>query len=292
MDRLPLSFAPASRRLFAVHSAPSISRRLPNRTPALWSIALLSTHAPTLASRRHRDARTLATTAPPLSRATAAAAAPPPAAAAAPVSTPAESTEDDPLLIYTGPLAPTFRRLKIFSLSSLGLSIALSPFIFLIQSSLPLSARLGLAGIAIGTSGVSTGLVSWCGRPYVTALRRLPPSAIPAPAPDNAPAAKPTSAVLNDNAGIELHTLTLAMRKRITRLYDPAFLTDASRPFAKWELAAHVQLPDNEKSAVTPGMEETVAETLDDSGRVLGRWVVLWGEDGKGECLGIGRIQR
>ncbi|TFY51059.1 hypothetical protein EVG20_g11187, partial [Dentipellis fragilis] len=82
------------------------------------------------------------------------------------------------------------------------------------------------------------------------------------------------------------------MRKRITRLYDPAFLTDASRPFAKWELAAHVQLPDDEKSAVTPGMEETVAETLDASGRVLGRWVVLWGEDGKGECLGIGRIQR
>jgi len=75
--------------------------------------------------------------------------------------------------IYHGPLAPTFRRLKIFSLSSLALSVTLAPFMFLIESNLPTAARFALAITAVTTSGVSTALVAWCGKPYVTTLRRV-----------------------------------------------------------------------------------------------------------------------
>ena len=74
--------------------------------------------------------------------------------------------------IYHGPLTTTFRRLKIFSLASLGLSVTLSPFMFILESSLPVSARLALISIALGSSSLSTALVSWCAKPYVVALQR------------------------------------------------------------------------------------------------------------------------
>ena len=74
---------------------------------------------------------------------------------------------------YVGPLTNTWRRLKIFSLASCGLSFTLAPFMFIIESNLPYSARFALASIAVGTSGLSTSLVAWCARPYVTELRRL-----------------------------------------------------------------------------------------------------------------------
>jgi hypothetical protein len=74
--------------------------------------------------------------------------------------------------IYHGPLTTTFRRLKIFSLASLGLSVTLSPFMFILESSLPIFARLALVSIALGSSSVSTALVSWCAKPYVITLRR------------------------------------------------------------------------------------------------------------------------
>jgi len=42
---------------------------------------------------------------------------------------------------------------------------------------------------------------------------------------------------------------------------------------------------------VRPGAEETVAETLDGSGRVLGRWIVTWAENGEGSCRAEGRVE-
>ncbi|TFY81327.1 hypothetical protein EWM64_g2683, partial [Hericium alpestre] len=96
-----------------------------------YPIALISTHAANLRRRSsHPPARLLSTSAESLPAST---------------SSPSSQPDADPLLIYTGPLTPTFKRLKIFSLSSLGLSFVLSPFIFIIESSLPLTARLGLA---------------------------------------------------------------------------------------------------------------------------------------------------
>ena len=76
---------------------------------------------------------------------------------------------------YVGPLSNTFRRLKIFSMASFGLSVTLAPFMFIIESNLPYSGRFALASVALGTSGLSTALVAWCAKPYVNTLRRYKP---------------------------------------------------------------------------------------------------------------------
>ena len=232
---------------------------------------------------------------------------------------------DDPSsVMYVGPLTSTFRRLKIFSLSSLVLASSLSPFIFIVESSLPSTARAALATTALVTSGVSTALVAWCGRPYVTTLRRLTTSSTSttsAPTTSTSTAttattaapttASPTSEAQqegqqqqqqqqqttnshNENApaGIELTTLTLSLSPLTTRVYDPLFLGDTTRAFARWELARSVQLPLEDAAGVLPGAEETVAETLNRAGDVLGRWIVTWGENGEGSCHAQGRVER
>ncbi|KAH9944574.1 hypothetical protein B0H21DRAFT_665655, partial [Amylocystis lapponica] len=180
---------------------------------------------------------------------------------------------------YHGPLATTFRRLKIFSLSSLTLTFALTPFIFIMEttSALPLAGRCSLAAIALATSGVSTALVAWCGKPYVTTLRWLAPEG-------------------NAARGVEMTTLTLGLHERITRVYDTAFLVPTNRPFATWELAEAFHLPSAEVAQArgegTLPREETIAETKDKKGDVVGRWVVKWNEDGAGACREVGRVPR
>ena len=101
---------------------------------------------------------------------------------------------------YKGPLTQTFRRLKLFSASSFALSTTFAPFLFVVESNLPISARLALASIAVGTSGLSTGLVAWCGHPYVSSLRYLTPQ-------ENGGA-----------EGIEMTTSTLLLNPRTTRV--------------------------------------------------------------------------
>ncbi|KIK95770.1 hypothetical protein PAXRUDRAFT_826688 [Paxillus rubicundulus Ve08.2h10] len=188
--------------------------------------------------------------------------------------------QDNEPASYQGPLTQTFRRLKIFSLASLGLTFTMAPFIFIVESSLPMSARIFLAATAISTSGISTALVSWCGAPYVTHLRRLTPA-------EN-----------GGIEGIEMTTLTLSLKKQTTRVYDSDFLVETRRPFAKWELAQEIQLPPPSEDADTaaksgaPGEEETVAETLNEKGEIIGRWVVKWGEGGAGTCQATGKVLR
>ena len=185
-------------------------------------------------------------------------------------TSPSEPTST-PEVVYQGPLTKTFRRLKIFSLSSLTLSTALAPLIFIIEASgIPLSARFALAGVAITTSGVSTALVAWCGSPYVTKLKR----------------------VEKDHA-LQMTTLTLGLHERITSVYDTSFLKETSRPFAKWELADHIQLKGKEQQQrAVAGTQETVAETTDAKGGLVGSWVVTWGENGEGACKQVGKVHR
>ena len=232
-----------------------------------------------------------------------------PSASATHNPTPSKDANTD--VIYVGPLTQTFRRLKIFSLSSLALATSLSPLIFVVESCLPSTARAALATTALATSGASTALVSWCGRPYVTTLRSLSLSTANTTAntsslsttpntasetqpqePEQTMTATPTHSH-NENvpAGIELTTLTLTLSPLTTRVYDPAFLCDTTRAFARWELARSVQLPPEDAVGVRPGAEETVAETLDGAGNVLGRWIVAWGENGEGSCRAEGRIE-
>ncbi|KAF8161330.1 hypothetical protein B0H34DRAFT_747162 [Crassisporium funariophilum] len=181
--------------------------------------------------------------------------------------------------VYHGPLSATFRRLKIFSLASLGLSVTLAPFMFLIESALPMSARLALTSIALGTSGLSTSLVAWCAKPYVITLRRSHPDG-------------PGSTEL------EMTTVNLALQKRFTKVYDPSFLIETRRPLARWELAQNIVLAPVRSEAAgshvhpDPGHEETVAETRNEKGEVIGRWVVSWGDNGVGTCRAVGNVLR
>lgn len=192
-------------------------------------------------------------------------------------------------VLYEGPLSTTFRRLKMFSLSSLSLSFAMAPIILTVTSTLPTQARIALAGTAVLTSGISTAMVAWAGRPYVVALRRLggAPHTEGHTPNDHTPSHNELTP-----SGVEFETLTITMRTLRTRVYDPVFLADTRRPFAKWELAVIVQLPEAEAREVQPGMEETVAETFDKDGKVMGSWIVKWGENGEGICRGQGWIVR
>jgi hypothetical protein len=100
-------------------------------------------------------------------------------------------------------MTATFKRLKVFSLSSLSLCTMMAPFMFVIETNLPWSARAFLASTAIGTSGVSTGLIAWAGRSYVTALRCTK---------------SPTNDAIQQ---LEMTTLTLRLQPRITRVCAP-----------------------------------------------------------------------
>lgn len=160
---------------------------------------------------------------------------------------------------------------------------------FIVESNLPIAARLVLVGIAVGTSGVSTGLVGWCGKPYVTTLKRLKPEE-------------------NDGVGgLEMTTVNIFLKPRLTRVcriiyhqtvfietwlqvYDPDFLVETKRPFAKWELADKIILPASRQPE--PGAEETIAETITADNKVIGRWVVKWEENGRGTCHAVGVINR
>ncbi|KAI9304436.1 hypothetical protein BJ944DRAFT_163580 [Cunninghamella echinulata] len=72
--------------------------------------------------------------------------------------------------IYTGPLSNVAKKLKLFSVTSLGLGCGISPFIFIIDVPVPLIAKTALVGAAIATSGASTGLIQWVMSPYVTKI--------------------------------------------------------------------------------------------------------------------------
>lgn len=88
--------------------------------------------------------------------------------------------------------------------------------------------------------------------------------------------------------------MTLALSPRCTRVYDSDFLVETQRPFAKWELAKEVALPTPEDGSPLPvaGKEETIAETFDSSGKLIGSWVVKWGTNGEGDCREIGKVER
>jgi hypothetical protein len=243
---------------------PSIrAARIASRHPIVFPLALHS-RFPSKYSRSFASTTTWRSTAPSIS----------PVAPVLPAS-PASPFEEHPIaasqdglppIIYTGPMTATFRRLKIFSLSSCALTVVFTPFLFVLESSLPAIAQASLAVTALTTTFLSTALVGWTGRPYVTALRRT-----------------------SDGVGLELHTMTMTLRPRTTSVYDPAFLAPTRRPFAAWQLASTVHIPAN---APVPGTEETVAETRDEKGEVCGRWIVTWGEGGEGTCHESGKAVR
>ncbi|KAG9086429.1 hypothetical protein FRC06_003092, partial [Ceratobasidium sp. 370] len=166
--------------------------------------------------------------------------------------------EDKSDIFYTGPLSATFRNLKLFSLSSLTLASALTPFIFIIEAPLTLSARIALAATALGTSISSTALIGWCGKPYVVSMRRL-----------------------SDSEAIELTTTDTFLRERRTTVFNPKFFQPTSRPFATWELPEAFTADIEPGGQRSNGSAEMVAVTRDTSGNVLGRWEIEWHEESR-----------
>ncbi|KAK0459111.1 uncharacterized protein EV420DRAFT_1538346, partial [Desarmillaria tabescens] len=164
------------------------------------------------------------------------------------------STAAEEQHVYHGPLSNTFRRLKLFSWTTLGLTSTISPLCSSFESNLPASARLSLATIAVTTSAAST------------AIRRMghPPGGVPE---------------------IEMTTYSLTLKPRITRVYDPDFIIDTSRPFAKWELAKSVALPVERRPTIPPKLWIR-------NGEVIGSWVVRWARNGEGTCRPIGSVVR
>ncbi|KAG0175251.1 hypothetical protein DFQ30_010340 [Apophysomyces sp. BC1015] len=73
-------------------------------------------------------------------------------------------------VIYTGPLSNVAKKLKLFSVTSLGLGAGISPFVFAIDVPVPFVAKAALVGAALVTSAASTGLIQWVMSPYVTKI--------------------------------------------------------------------------------------------------------------------------
>ncbi|KAI8975600.1 hypothetical protein BDF20DRAFT_836977 [Mycotypha africana] len=81
-----------------------------------------------------------------------------------------KNADEEPVTIYTGPLANVAKKLKLFSITSLGLGVGASPFIFAVDVPVPFVAKAALVGAAIATSAASTGLIQWVMSPYVTKI--------------------------------------------------------------------------------------------------------------------------
>ncbi|OZJ06208.1 hypothetical protein BZG36_00839 [Bifiguratus adelaidae] len=122
------------------------------------------------------------------------------------------STSKGPQVIYQGPLATVARRLKLFSISSLGLSAGMSPLIYVIDVPIPMVARTVLVGAALFTSMASTGLIHWVMSPYVSKMT----------ADD---ASKPET--------INLHTYSMTARELVTTVPVSA-LQPSTRIFTSW----------------------------------------------------------
>lgn len=83
-----------------------------------------------------------------------------------------------PEVIYTGPMANVAKKLKLFSITSLGLGVGISPFVYLIDVPVPFVAKTALVGAAVATSAASTGLIQWVMSPYVTKITQSSPDQV------------------------------------------------------------------------------------------------------------------
>lgn len=202
-----------------------------------------------------------------------------------PSSEPSPSDRDLLLASYTGPMASTFRRLKIFSLGSLFLASSFTPIFLLAPSELSMSGRVGLSLTALVTSVVSTSLVGWVGAPCVFKMKLVEDSQWKKPI-------------------MELEQMDWKLRQLRTRVYQPCFLRPTSRPFATWELAESaaggMESEVNTRTATAPSDESQpdkdrilVADTVaSKTGKVTGKWWATRSDGGQWACHGEGSVSR
>lgn len=189
---------------------------------------------------------------------------------------------------YVGAWRMSYYRLKLFSLSSLGVAAMFAPLFILWPHKLEMAARLGIAVTTLGASATSTALISWIGAPYVghMTLRRADPGSRPLHyisdgvsdvVLDDTPSDPPRHA--SDKYYLEIATLSWHMRSLKTTVYAPSLLRPSTRAFASWELPTTPPplTIDDPQSVGAHTVSSLVAETVDVSrGKVVGRWWARW----------------
>ncbi|KAG0271868.1 hypothetical protein BGZ95_000264 [Linnemannia exigua] len=154
---------------------------------------------------------------------------PPPSLSEQQTPTPSPHHTDSQLSIYEGPFSQTAKRLKLFSVSSLGATIALCPFIFLLDAGISNGMRGGLAIAAVATSGSSTALVQWCLGSYVRKITL--------PNPTGTAAQDPASITITRSTPVSFETLSFWGGKRITTV-KVSDLEPSSAPFSTIRIRA------------------------------------------------------
>jgi hypothetical protein len=197
----------------------------------------------------------------------------------------AEGTSSSSILAtYQAPLAKTFFRLKLFSLSSLTLATALSPVLMLAPAEIGYAGRLGLCVAALATSGSSTALLAWIGKPYVAEMKLLSGPASRAKLIRDLPEgdADLSKVALSgeERPAIQAYTLNWRLQKLQTIVYEPSLFRPTSRPFATWELPV---TPPSISLQAQPGVNTVtrlVAATRNvKTDKIIGRWWARWTRD-------------
>ncbi|KAG0054022.1 hypothetical protein BGZ83_012098 [Gryganskiella cystojenkinii] len=160
----------------------------------------------------------------------------PSSSTSAPSPLPSPHHADSQISIYEGPFSQTAKRLKLFSVSSLGATIALCPFIFLLDAGLSTGARGGLAAAAVFTSGSSTALVQWCLGSYVRTITL----------PKSLPVDNNNHTILTRSTPVSFETLSFWGGKRITTV-KVSDLEPSSAPFST------IRIRDGQHSTVRDG---------------------------------------
>ncbi|KAG0329796.1 hypothetical protein BG000_011945 [Podila horticola] len=145
-----------------------------------------------------------------------------------PLTPPSPHHTDSQVSIYDGPFSQTAKRLKLFSVSSLGATVALCPFIFLLDAGISNGMRGGLAVAAVATSGSSTALVQWCLGSYVRKIT------IPNLSPTSSSSDSP---IITRSTPVSFETLSFWGGKRITTV-KVSDLEPSSAPFSTIRIRA------------------------------------------------------
>lgn len=208
------------------------------------------------------------------------------------------------LATYSAPLSKTFVRLKIFSLSSLAAAITLTPALLFAPAEIGWSGRIGLCITALATSGASTAIFAWIGKPYVASMRLLSPSTANESlqkdckdliAKTNKTALQTNKPDLQTNKpALQTITTDWRLRKLQTTIYEPDLIRPTSRPLATWELASKAPSPqDIDEHSPFPITRLVASTRMEKSDELVGRYWATWqAPKVAGDCTQEGNIIR
>ncbi|PWN37495.1 uncharacterized protein FA14DRAFT_159524 [Meira miltonrushii] len=208
------------------------------------------------------------------------------------------------LATYSAPLSKTFVRLKIFSLSSLAAAITLTPALLLAPAEIGWSGRIGLCITALATSGASTAIFAWIGKPYVGSMRLLSPSianqSLQKDCKEMIGKTSNQTSLLNgidlsiSKPALQTITIDWRLRKLQTTIYEPDLIRPTSRPLATWELASKAPIPqDIDENCPFPITRLVASTRMEKNDELVGRYWATWQAPKlAGDCTQEGNIIR